>query len=404
MRGATAVGVDVAVVGAGPAGISAAIRARYVKEFEALPLAVAVFEAGRPGGLLQAGAQRTLTGPSLKMEARTLFNSLLADLRRFEIPVIQERVRRIELLGDGTFLLDCGQGAAFSARSVVLATGSRPLGNELDHFGKGCFITYKGLSFIKPLLEEAAAVPGPGPVAVATNGKGEPLAELFRQASGPWLFLVPPGEEGGASSLPGLVVGCSDWLVRERRADGFLLETTRPDGRTAEHAARAILLDYLSFQGRPLLPDLGFPLERGDNDVPRIDAFLQTSQPGLFLAGDVTCRYASAAGALADGVAAGFGAYRHAYVRLFGREPPLFAYRAGDDIRPWLANELPELTAQTVLLWVQLPPPAHPRAAASGLSLAAAAKHAGIELEECRSLVLAGMREKKLTIRPPAGR
>jgi len=53
---------------------------------------------------------------------------------------------------------------------------------------------------------------------------------------------------------------------------------------------------------------------------------LQTSLPGLFGAGDCLGPPFSVVKALGQGAQAGFGAYRFAYERKYGRPPSLFAY------------------------------------------------------------------------------
>jgi len=326
---------DVAVIGAGPAGMSAAIRVRFVKEHEAMTLSTVLIDPGPVGGLLNAGRTRFVTGPSNLFEAELLLSALQRDVANFNIPVRQARAVRVLRRGDGSFATELLDGSVVRSSAVVLATGSRPLSNEMKWLGKGVFITSRGVSFFPGLLAEAKAfasqadrgIPAldAAPVVVVTNRNVRDLLPAFRGLGHPLLFLVPPGDERKLKGMPGEVLPAGSWRIL--RKEGNVLVVSIGEG-TAFLSAGAIVLDYISFQRQPLLPEFDFDLMEERPGVPKVDSMLQTSCPGLFLAGDVTCRYASIACALADGVTAGFGAYTHAYSRMYGKEPPLFAYRA----------------------------------------------------------------------------
>lgn len=333
--------IDVAVVGAGPAGLAAAVRVRFVKRYAAVPLTCTVFDPGTPGGLLNAGSDRTITGPGFTMRAADVLSGLLADVKRHEIPVVQEAVSSIARTDRG-FVLTTDDGVARHALSVVVAGGSRLLSNELSCFPDGVFITYKGFGFLKGLVEQAARHAGDLPVAVVTNRRLTGYAGLLEALGNRVLYLVPRGEKAGMERLPGEVVECARWNIEEKSARGFRIRVVNDDGDVSQRSAGALFLDYVAFQLEPLLPDLPAGWKQEPAGVPWVSSYLESSIPGLFFAGDVTCRYASVATALADGVVAGFGAYRHAYKVHFGHEPPLFAYRAGEDPARFLDGEWPD--------------------------------------------------------------
>jgi len=392
---------DVAVVGGGAAGLAAAIRVRFVKEFEALPLSVALFEPSTPGGLLNAGVRRFLTGPSHNVDTSTLLDGLLRDAEKLEIPVIRHRVTSIAREAERGFLIRFGDTGTAYASSVVVATGSRLLGNELDFFSNGVFVTYKGLSFLSDMVDRAVRHAGDRPLAVATNRNACSLLPLFAKHECDYLFLVPAGQEEEPARLPGRVVGCEEWRIAGRKGDGmFALEAATPGEGMLELRAGAILLDYVSFQNSPVMPGFEFELEEERPGVPRVDAHLQASEPGLFFAGDVTCRYASVTSALADGITAGFGAYAHAYTRIFGHSPPLFAYRAGEMPERFFDSELPVLRQRFSLDWLQAPPVGHPMAGCDGVTLEEASDRTGLPLERIYALVYQAIRDKMVTVRP----
>ncbi|HEY8380210.1 MAG TPA: FAD-binding protein [Nannocystis sp.] len=67
------VDVDVAVIGAGLAGLVAALRVRQPEVIAALPASVIVFEGERPGGALNWGGRSAfhIAGPGVRSSGRT---------------------------------------------------------------------------------------------------------------------------------------------------------------------------------------------------------------------------------------------------------------------------------------------------------------------------------------------
>ncbi len=391
---------DVAVIGGGVAGLSAAIRVRFVKAMEALPLSVVVFECSKPGGLVRVGQQRYVTGPSFKLDADNILGDLMGDVEQYEIPILRTRITAVEQAGK-KFVLHGEDGSHTTALSVVVATGSRPLCNELEFLGDGVFITYKGLSFLPLILDEAVKTAGGKPVAVVTNRRIGALLPLFGNRTADFLYLLfPPAAESGGLKMPGRTLDIAGFEVRKVDG-GFELEVRSRSGETSVEKCGAVLLDYVSFQTEPSLPSLDVPIRLGPTGAPVVDSFLASSVPGLYFAGDVTCRYANTAAAISDGVLAGFGAYSHAYRTLFGHSPPLFAYRAPESPGQFLAGELPNLSDGHLIRWLQTPSQGHPLRACDGSTLAEASRDSGLTVSRVKDLVLDAIRDKRLTVYPP---
>ncbi len=392
---------DVAVVGGGAAGMAAAIRIRNMKEGEGVPMTVALFEPAQLGGLLRSGGKRLVTGPSLSVESARLLADLRQDLESLEIPVLPYRVERIGRTVTGSFEIHVADDTVVEASAVVMATGCRPLSNEFDDFGEGIYITYRGVSFLGKLLDKAREYAAGRPIAVVTNRNVRATLPLFWRNQGDYLFIVPPGQEFELNTLPGSVVACNEWAIKAREDGAFILSLDTPENGVIEPWAGAILLDYVSFQRTPQLPELGFTLEERTPGVPRLDEFLCSSVEGLFFAGDVTARYATVTAALADGIAAGIGAYHHAYRRQFGESPPLFEDSPPRPEERFFETELPVLHEDHVVQWLQTPPTGHPLAPAGNLTLSQAAAATGYSMPQVYSLTYQAMRDRFVTILPP---
>ena len=90
---------DVVVVGAGPAGIAAAVRVRWVKRHLAIPCKVALVDPAPLGGLGLLGTTN-LIGPGWIYSAASLRPHLTRDVERFRIPHIRRRAMQIERIDD----------------------------------------------------------------------------------------------------------------------------------------------------------------------------------------------------------------------------------------------------------------------------------------------------------------
>ena len=110
---------DVAVIGAGPAGIAASI---YLKR---AGLDVTLFEKDEIGGLLlNAYLVENYPGFPLGIEGKQLCRLMKRHLKKWNIKPIKKEVKAV-IIKKNSFILNA-QGSENTFRAVILATGTTP--------------------------------------------------------------------------------------------------------------------------------------------------------------------------------------------------------------------------------------------------------------------------------------
>ncbi len=286
---------DIAVIGAGPAGMAAAIRARWMRAPGSAPARVVLFDPAGFGGIARMGAIY-LTGPSFGFIGHDLVRKLRADVELLEIPLLREAVSGLQRTDAGWQVETPLRTVACTA--VVLATGLRRLSREIDLTRTSRLIHLTGgyRRAVERITDWSREHTDCHLVIIG----GEPLAAslpLFRQL------------DAGRNRLEAI---CEprQGMCRLRREEEHAVISVGEMGETREIVCDQVMLDYHSLEMAPSSLAFLSPALRtavgycavGPAGVPML--------PGLFAAGDCAGAPCLCLKALAEGSLAGDHAYR----------------------------------------------------------------------------------------------
>ena len=273
---------DIAIIGTGPAGVSAAITAKARNK--------SVLFLGSVGGSDKVSKAHEIRNyPGLpEIAGDELARRFRDHLEKMEIPVTDRKVTMIYAMGD-YYSLQIDQDFV-EAKTVILATGisfGKPLPGEDENLGRG--VSYCATCDAALYRGKEAAVVGWAP---KEEGDAKFLAEMARKVS-----YIPVYKKVDAEAMPQQLFPDSPNIeVRmcrpvsiARKDSGMVLETD--DGE--------IQTDGIFLLRESVAPDKLVPgLELDGNHV-KVDRRMATNLPGLFAAGDITgtpYQYVKAAG------------------------------------------------------------------------------------------------------------
>ncbi len=292
---------DVIIIGAGPAGLSAAIRARRVRTYNLLTSSVMVISNHPPGGLSDWTKVR-MTGDGWSYEKGELIGKLMKDIDDYSIPIIEGKVQKIEREGD-TYRVITDE-REYRSLAVVVATGMRMTCNENEYFGLGLFGTLKGYRFMEDYFEE-----------LCEKEKGKTIVFVGTEEMEHTVGLFEKINQGRMKVKKVLDHGMN---IKGYREGMYVLTEDE------EISGDRILIDFESYMLKTPTSDI-VQCEKDDNGFIQSDRRCKVKD-GLFAAGDISGPPFSLAKAVGEGTTAGLESYRYVYRKKFGKEAPIFAF------------------------------------------------------------------------------
>jgi thioredoxin reductase (NADPH) len=327
---------DVAIVGAGPAGLAAAVYGASEG------LSVLVLDSRAFGG--QAGASARIenylgfpTGiAGMALMARA-YNQAEKFGTEMAIPDEVVSLQDQSIPGGGRFLLGLSNGERVGARAVIVASGARYRRLDVENLAafEGSCVHY----WVSPV--EARLCAGQEVALVgAGNSAGQATVYLASQVAKVWVLVRGPGLEASMSrylidriaARPNVEV-LTQTEVSALEGHGGVLEAIRwhqrPSGREVRRPIRHLFLFIGAEPNTEWLSQYGVALDekgfvRTDANLGRGGRPLETSRPGVFAIGDVRSgsvkRVAAAVGEGAQVVAT-----LHAFLADAGDKPAINA-------------------------------------------------------------------------------
>jgi thioredoxin reductase (NADPH) len=284
---------DVAVVGAGPAGLAAAVYAASEG------LETVVIEGTAPGG--QAGTSSKIEnylGFPTGISGQALAGRAQVQAQKFGARLaVSREVSALECAGVGEpYRLTLADGASVRARVVVIATGARYRKLDLPDYAR---FEGAGIHYAATAMEAGLCADQPVVVVGGGNSAGQAAMFLSRAASHVHMLVRSRGLAETMSSYLIDRIAASDRItlhthcaISELHGDQSLDAVTWCDSRTGEARAQAQPVGALfvmigavpstDWLGDCLdLDDAGFVCT-GDGGSP-----YATTRPGIFAVGDV---------------------------------------------------------------------------------------------------------------------
>jgi thioredoxin reductase (NADPH) len=261
---------DIAIIGAGPAGLSAAITAR-ARDKQVLVI------SNKPQENPLAKSQLVDNYPGLPgVGGLQLLEQMLAHADKLGTHFTYARV--ISVLPMGTHFSITTSDEIAEARAVILAVGaqrSKPIAGEQEFLGRG--VSY--CATCDGMLYRTSTV-----AVVGLNSDAVEEANFLAEIGAKVIFLAPTApqglreeifvQEGHPLEIKGDLMGVTELVFREKGTDA---EITLPVNGIF------ILRDSIA----PSTLIAGLKLAEGASAI-AVDAQMRTSVPGVFAAGDCT--------------------------------------------------------------------------------------------------------------------
>lgn len=272
--------VDVCIIGAGPAGMTAAV---YVARKKLSAAIVAKDVGGQMAwtlGIENYMGYQYVTG-------RELTAKFEEQVRQFPVPVVLDEVMGIARDGDGFKVLTVG-GREISARTVIVASGKRPkeLGvpNEKKFIGRG--LSYCATCDGPLFAEKDVAVCGGGNSAIqAAIEMAKAASKVYVVSRNPW--RADPIIQDRAEGVNNIErrIGYEVVAIRgENTVDGLVVR----EKATNREETLNVKGVFVEIGLKPNTDFVGGLVDLNEFGEVKVNCRCETNLPGVFAAGDAT--------------------------------------------------------------------------------------------------------------------
>lgn len=279
---------DIAIIGCGPAGLSAAVNASIRRK----SIVLLGGELCTPKLQKSPSVSNYLGFPEI--DGRALRDKFLQHTRSMDIPILQEKVDSVTRIEEDIFTLHTRQ-SEYHARTVIMATGvtvSKLVEGEREFVGKG--VSYCATC-------DGALFGGQQVAVVAYTNEGIEDANFLADICRKVYFisgggLIPNG-------LKDVVEVIENQKVEAITGNGFVKEL--------KIGERSLAVNGVFIYRETYLPDqLISGLDITDNHI-KVDRMFQTNISGIFAAGDCTGKPYQLAKAVGEGQVAALSAVQY---------------------------------------------------------------------------------------------
>ncbi|MBN2654852.1 MAG: FAD-dependent oxidoreductase [Nitrospirae bacterium] len=272
---------DIIIIGGGPAGLSAA---QYASRSKLKTLVLD--KSSTAGAMAYATLLENYPGLTKPVTGKELLDTFRQQALKFGAEYKEAQVIGMSLEGEAkeVFTMD----ASFSAKAVIIATGSMgrkaAIKGEAEFLGRG--VSYCAICDAAFFKGRAVCVLGDSEEAVKEAGVLARFAKI--------VYLISPSQklkvesDYPALSIENLKVIFGTSVVSIEGSD-TVERISLKDSSGRESAMQMDGVFVYMHGTKPVVDFLQGALERGENDCIVTGRMTETSIPGVFAAGDVTC-------------------------------------------------------------------------------------------------------------------